>query len=302
MSPDALTLWARARAILDAVIAFTGDAVAVARRWKLERSALAVIGRMVAPAEALARRLVFAEALALTVRVGRRVVRRASPAPAASPSNVTLIPLNPLAFRQQMLGGGGLVTLRVPHPLDAPPERWRVRFCVMQCAERAPRETVGAVLTPKAPRFDTRAWPTNREALLEAPQPSRRERRAAPKVRDPFAHLSPTPAQLRAAAEAEWWMQPGDPVARPAPAVVVAPPKPDEKLSTAAMARRMEALARVIANPARFARRLARLIAKRRVASLRKLADRVLERTACAESAEARPLVEEAVKKREDTS
>jgi hypothetical protein len=167
-------------------------------------------------------------------------------------SPFTVITLDPLAFRKS-LNPPPFVHLKPPHPLEAPPGDWRVRFTVAQFGARTVAPPKGCAIARAVAHFhDPKSARPPPEPGWSRGNPiriaeSRRERRR----------------RARQAAEdawrAFWW---GNPNA-PREALDATPTwKLPERISTGMLARRTEALRRVLEAPTRYARALARRIAK----------------------------------------
>lgn len=248
--PSTAELWARAADWLHTFAGIFGDALKIARRYRMTRADIVAAFGALAPVESLVRRLVFAAALAVKLKPRThttRIVRRVA---VGAPSNMEIITLDPGAWRRRMLATG-IVRLRPPHPLDGAPETWPARFCVARFAP----VSGPSVFAPDTAQTGTRT------AHPRPPVPARltiSRNRAARRARV-------SRAAAREAAYMAWMMGPYTPGERmPSFEPPPAPPRHDpyERLCTIALACRVEALGRVLANPARHARALARRLAK----------------------------------------
>ncbi len=275
-APTTADLWTCAAAWLSSVARLFGDALAIARRWRMARADIAAAYKALALVESLARRLVFAQALTLKVRLRPGLHTRVRPLP--RDPRITTIALDPWAFRRAMEEAPSLLRISVPHKLDGAPHTWPARFCVAQFARDKACETEGLQCSPRTPA------------------------KAVPRAFRP-ASLRITISRNRAARRAsraqrlnDWMMGPYTPGERMPDFDAPAPPRcdPHEALCTIALACRMEALGRVLAKPLRHARALARRLA-RHVAVTARIAQRLLARPRSDEDVAANAHIEAAL-------
>jgi hypothetical protein len=256
-------LWTHARALLAAFVGAWGQARAIAMKWRMLETDIAEALKMLAPAEALVRRLIFAHALTLKVKARPSVAPASSRQPrrCRQDAGATLIPHDPLAF-WKACHPESLIHLRPRHPLEKPAEEWRVRFCVARF--RAESQHDASRRTAGASPAHAGASRTTGPARAPAVRPGDR---SSPPIRVRslremlYAQALLTPSQLREEREALLAAKPW--LATPAPA-----PNPPQRIDTGPLARRVEALRRVIDNPLPYARALARRMAKLRATTL----------------------------------
>jgi len=270
----AADLWQKARELLAAFTHAFGAARKIALKWTMIDEDVLEALKALVPIEALARRLVFAEALTLKPK---------PPAPkriaASKPKHIspfTLIPLDPLAFRNS-LNPPPFVHLKPPHELELPPQDWRVRFTVARLAPRS-----AGILPAAAPRFESDPQ-RRRRCRLEAGATTGADMRVSGEVyfRSPGnpIHLAISRHERRALARAdrehaEFWGYAKDLRKDAAPTWRL-----PQRISTDLLARRTEALRRVIEKPTRYARALARRMAKRTMTQIRRVTRRLRQRT-----------------------
>ncbi len=239
--PTTDTLWTRAATLLAAFVRAYLSAAQFAKMQQAPAILVADALTRVRRIEALARRVLFAQALALRVEV--KPVR---PAGTARSGRAT----------------------PVETPLDSDPSTWRVRFSVpLPALTQPPRPQ-----TPRAWRFRHPILPRP-ERLARLPQAHRaydpvsaaryRARvraRAAQACHDDFYAPWPPPKPDGPKPECPGWFE--------------VPPsnQPVDMTPTAAIARRIEALHRVIADPAPYAQRLAARLARAPTRAARVLA------------------------------
>lgn len=243
-APTTADLWTCAAAWLSSVARLFGDALAIARRRRMARADIAAAYKALAPVESLARRLVFAQALTLKVRRRPGAPRRVRPPP--RDPRITTIALDPWAFRRAMEEAPSLLRISVPHKLDGAPHTWPARFCVAQFAREK-------ACGPEGPRSHP---PTPVKTGPRAFRPA--------SFRIAIARNRAARRASRAQRLADWMMGPYTPGERMPDFDAPAPPRcdPHEPLCTIALACRMEAVGRVLAKPLRYARVLARRLAK----------------------------------------
>ncbi len=255
--------WTLAALLYGALIEALGFGPAKHLRRMLPRFVIDDMVRRVRPFEALVRRLLFTQAqtISITLRPRARIQTKLQTPPPAPVTQYVALPHDPLAFRRTMLGQGEIVRLCPAHPLDGAPASWKhVRFNVGAGAY-PPSATAG--VQPSVSRADktaSSAAPAARRRsrggartspcvpwykLTAAEKDARRHRRAA---RNVAAEMKRDRAEALAAA--------------PAPEQVLTA-HDLAQISTIAIARRLEALARVIGNPAPYAKRVARKLAQK---------------------------------------
>ena len=257
-------LWTLAALLYGGLLETIGFAPGRATRRALPRFVIADIVTRVRPLEAFMRRLLFAQAQTMTVVLRARAYGPPKPPAPAPVTQIITLPHDPLAFRRMMLRQAPLVRLCPPHPLnDDPATRMHVRFCVgagdyparpdqaSSHASAEKRVAHGSRAFRLARRCEPEGSRSNKgrsncipwHKLNAAEKDARRQRRAARNVAGELR--KERAAQLAAMAPPERALSPAD----------------DALAPTTALARRLEALVRVIRDPAPYARRIARKLA-----------------------------------------
>ncbi len=278
-------LWTLAALLYGALLVTIGFAPGKATRRSLPRFLIADIITHVRPLEALVRRMLFAQARTITVTL-RAPVQRQSKARAPAHVPVTRIidlPHDPLAYRRMMLGDVAGPTLRrlcPAHPLDGDPALWKhVRFCVG--AGDYPVKLDRGHPDPRRGGRKRAVTPPRATSPECATGVSRRRNRGTPSI--PWYKLDAAEKDARRMRRTA--RNVASELKRERQEALAAQPVPERVWSAAdlaliptiTVARRLEALARVIRDPTPYARRIARKLARKPALAAR-IARRVARR------------------------
>jgi len=263
----------RALQLLQAFVASWGAARLVAAWREAPLFYLKPMVQSLREIEGLARQAIFE--LAQTLKVRAFVAR--GPRPVQAPLPVQMVTLDPMRFRRMMLNPLPRIGAPPLQEWEKPAEEWKVRFCVLggepkhrppvaPGASRQGSPPQSAEPAKRPPEFNEKpaGW---KPAVPGGP----RKEPPGPKFIGPVRIYQSKHNEAREQAWRDYWLAPYNPDQWVEPA-------PDVYKSSWPMAKRMEAVRRALAEPLRWARQLARRLARdvailaRAVAKIAKIA------------------------------